>query len=74
MQLTLERDVQEPSKVRQAHTLRLVIERAATQTAQVLNIARMSEAVGIDAKTARDYPRLLEAVFLLRSCRLGTAR
>lgn len=66
VQLTLERDVQELSKVRQAHTLPLVLERAAGQTAQVLNVARMSEAAGIDAKTARDYLRLLEAVFLLR--------
>jgi predicted AAA+ superfamily ATPase len=66
VRLTLERDVQELSKVRQAHTLPLILERAAGQTAQVLNAARMAEATGIDDKTARDYLRLLEAVFLLR--------
>lgn len=66
VRLTLERDIQELSKVRQAHTLPLILERAAGQTAQVLNVARLSDAAGIDAKTARDYLRLLEAVFLLR--------
>lgn len=66
VRLTLERDVQELSKVRQAHTLPLILERIAGQTAQVLNVARLSDAAGIDAKTARDYLRLLEAVFLLR--------
>ncbi len=66
VRLTLERDAQELSKVRQAHTLPLILERAAGQTAQVLNTARMAHATGIDGKTARDYLRLLEAVFLLR--------
>ncbi len=66
VRLTLERDAQELSKVRQAHTLPLILERAAGQTAQVLNTARMADATGIDGKTARDYLRLLEAVFLLR--------
>ncbi|MFT4166006.1 MAG: ATP-binding protein [Microlunatus sp.] len=66
VRLTLERDVRELSKVRQAHTLPLILERAAGQTAQILNVARMSELTGIDAKTARDYLRLLEAVFLLQ--------
>lgn len=66
VRLTLERDAQELSKVRQAHTLPLILERAAGQTAQVLNTARMANATGIDGKTARDYLRLLEAVFLLR--------
>jgi predicted AAA+ superfamily ATPase len=66
VRLTLERDAQELSKVRQAHTLPLILERAAGQTAQVLNTARMADATGIDGKTARDYLRLLEAVFLVR--------
>ncbi len=66
VRLTLERDVQELSKIRQAHTLPLILERAAGQTAQVLNATRMADATGVDNKTARDYLRLLEAVFLLR--------
>lgn len=66
VRLTLERDVQELSKVRQAHTLPVVLQHAAGQTAQILNATRIAEASGIDDKTARDYLRLLEAVFLLR--------
>ena len=66
VRLTLERDVQELSRVRQAHTLPIVLERLAGQTAQVLNGARLADGLGIDEKTARDYVRLLEAVFLVR--------
>jgi uncharacterized protein len=65
VRLTLERDVQELSRVRQAHTLPVILERAAGQTAQVLNVASLAQGVGVDEKTARDYVRLLEAVFLL---------
>jgi hypothetical protein len=66
VRLTLERDVQELSRIRQAHTLPAILERAAGQSAQVLNTADLARGVGIDEKTARDYVRLLEAVFLLR--------
>ena len=52
--------------MRQAHTLPIVLERLAGQTAQVLNGARLADGLGIDEKTARDYVRLLEAVFLVR--------
>lgn len=65
VRLTVERDAQELSRIRQAHTLPTVLERAAGQTAQVLNAARLAHGVGVDEKTARDYLRLLEAVFLL---------
>lgn len=66
VRLTLDRDVQELSHIRQAHTLPGVVERLTAQTAQVLNGAQLAEGLGIDAKTARDYVRLLEAVFLVR--------
>lgn len=66
VRLTLERDVQELSRVRQAHTLPVILERAAGQSAQVLNTAELARGAGVDEKTARDYVRLLEAVFLLR--------
>lgn len=66
VRLTLERDVQELSRVRQAHTLPLALQRLAGQTAQVLNGAALASGIGIDEKTARDYVRLLEAVFLVR--------
>ncbi|MGH3975218.1 MAG: ATP-binding protein [Pseudonocardiaceae bacterium] len=66
VRLTLERDVQELSRVRQAHTLPVILERAAGQTAQVLNVSALAHGVGVDEKTARDYLRLLESVFLLQ--------
>ncbi|MCL2454723.1 MAG: ATP-binding protein [Micrococcales bacterium] len=66
VQLTLERDVQTLSRLRQARVLPAVLERLAGQTAQVLNSARLADGLGIDDKTARDYVRLLEAVFLAR--------
>lgn len=66
VRLTLERDVHDLSRVRQAHTLPSVLERLAGQTAQVLNGAAVAANLGIDDKTGRDYVRLLEAVFLVR--------
>lgn len=66
VQLSLERDVQELSRLRQAHTLPRVLERLAGQTAQVFNGAAAASDLGIDDKTGRDYVRLLEAVFLVR--------
>jgi len=66
VRLTLERDVQELSRVRQAHTLPVILERVAGQSAQVLNAAELARAAGVDETTARDYLRLLEAVFLIQ--------
>lgn len=57
----------ELARVRQAHTLPSVLERLAGQTAQVLNGAQLAAGLGIDEKTVRDYVRLLESVFLIRS-------
>lgn len=66
VRLTLERDVQELSRVRQAHTLPAILERTAGQTAQVLNAAELANGAGVDESTVRDYLRLLEAVFLVQ--------
>lgn len=66
VRLSLERDVHELSRVRQAHTLPSVLERLAGQTGQVFNGAAVAANLGIDDKTGRDYVRLLEAVFLVR--------
>jgi uncharacterized protein len=66
VRLTLERDVLELSRVRASHALPTVLDRVAGQTAQVLNVAHLADGIGVDAKTARDYLRLLEAVFLVR--------
>jgi predicted AAA+ superfamily ATPase len=63
--LSLERDVRELSKIRQAASLPPLLAKLASQTAQVLNITRAASSVGLDVKTADSYVRLLEAVFLL---------
>ncbi len=67
VRLTLERDVQELSRIRQARALPALLQRIAGQTSQVLNNNHLAEGLGLDEKTARDYIRLLEAVFLVRT-------
>lgn len=66
VRLTLERDVLDLSRLRQAHALPAVLERLAGQTAQVLNVSAVAQKVELDFNTVRDYVRLLEAVFLVR--------
>ncbi|WP_261575998.1 ATP-binding protein [Frankia gtarii] len=63
--LSLERDVRDLSRIRQAASLPALLERLAGQTAQILNITRAASSVRLDEKTAHSYVRLLEAVFLL---------
>jgi len=63
--LTLERDVQELAKIRQAATMPAFLARLASQSGQILNVTRAASDVGLDEATARNYLRLLEAVFLL---------
>jgi uncharacterized protein len=63
--LSLERDVQELSKIRQAASLPPLLEKLARQTGQVLNITRAASSVRLDERTADSYLRLLEAIFLL---------
>ena len=65
VRLTLERDVRDLSRVRQAHALPSVLQHLAGQTAQVLNISAIAQKTNLEINTARDYIRLLEAVFLL---------
>ena len=65
VRLSLERDVRELSKIRQAASLPPLLERLAGQTAQLLNINKAANAVHLDDGTAGSYLRLLEAVFLL---------
>jgi len=66
VRLTLERDVRDLSRVRQAHALPSVLERLAGQTAQVLNVSAVAQTTNLELNTTRDYTRLLEAVFLIR--------
>lgn len=63
--LVVERDVLEIRKVRQRQVLPQVLRRLADQTGQVVNVANIADAVGLDATTVKDYLGLLEAVFLV---------
>ena len=66
---SLERDLRELAKLRQAALLPNLLERLAAQTAQVLNVSRAARETSprspIDEKTAESWLRLLEAVFLI---------
>ncbi len=65
MELVLERDVLELSRVHQRRQLPLLLRRLAGQTAQVLNIASAARAIGMEKSTAESYTKLLETVFLV---------
>lgn len=66
---SLERDLRELAKLRQAALLPNLLERLAAQTAQVLNVSHAARETSprspIDEKTAESWIRLLEAVFLI---------
>lgn len=65
IQLVIERDVMELSRVRQRRALPLLLRRLASQTGQVLNITAAARVAGIEKSTAENYTKLLEAVFLI---------
>jgi len=65
VRLTLERDVRELARIEQAAVLPRLLERLAGQTAQVLNLSRAAQTLKISERTADNYLRLLEAVFLV---------
>jgi predicted AAA+ superfamily ATPase len=66
LELVLERDVLELSRVHQRRQLPLLLRRLAGQTAQVLNIADAARAIGMEKSTAESYTKLLETVFLVQ--------
>jgi uncharacterized protein len=66
LELVIERDVLELTRVRQRRQLPLLLAQLASQTAQMLNIARAATAIGMDKSTAESYTKLLEAVFLIQ--------
>ena len=66
VELVIERDALEISRVRQRSTLPALLGRLASQTGQVLNIAKAARAIGIEKSTAESYTNLLEAVFLIQ--------
>lgn len=65
IELVIERDVMELTRIEQRRQLPLLLHRLAGQTAQVLNIAHAARAIGMEPSTAEAYTRLLEAVFLV---------
>ena len=65
LRLVIERDVIELSRIQQRETMPRLLARLAGQLAQVLNIARVAAAVGIESSTAEHYIRLLEATFVV---------
>ena len=65
LELVIERDVLELSRVHQRRQLPLLLRQLASQTAQVLNIAKAARAIGMEKSTAESYTKLLETVFLV---------
>jgi predicted AAA+ superfamily ATPase len=63
--LVIERDVMELTRVRQRRQLPLLLRQLASQTAQVLNVTKAGATIGIEKSTAENYTKLLEAVFLV---------
>ncbi|MFF5226950.1 ATP-binding protein [Dactylosporangium sp. NPDC000521] len=66
LDLVIERDVIELSRVRQREMLPRLLSQLAAGSGQVLNIAATAQAVGMEKSSAENYLRLLEAVFLVQ--------
>ncbi len=64
--LVLDRDVIELSRVRQREMLPRLLRQLAAQSSQVLNIAAAGDSIGMEKSSAENYVRLLEAVFLVQ--------
>lgn len=63
--MVIERDVLEIRRVRQRQVLPLVLRHLAAQTASVLNMSTIANAVQLDSKLVSDFVALLESVFLI---------
>jgi len=63
--LVLERDVLELSRIRQRDMLPRLLRQLAAQSGQVLNVAAAGQAIDLEKSTAENYVKLLEAVFLI---------
>ncbi len=71
VRFTLQRDVRDIARIEQAAVMPRLLERLAGQTAQVPNLARAAQDLKISERTADNYLRLLEAVFLVQRLRRG---
>lgn len=63
--VVIERDVLELSRVRQRALLPRLLTRLAAQTGQLLSVAKAADDLSMDRSTAENYTKLLEAVFLV---------
>ena len=63
--LVIERDVLDLARIRHRRQLPRLLRQFASQTGQMLNIARTAAAIEMDKSTAENYTKLLEAVFLV---------
>jgi uncharacterized protein len=63
--LVVDKDVMDISRVRQREMLPRLLGQLAARSGQVLNIAATSGAIGLERSTAENYVKLLEAVFLV---------
>lgn len=66
LELVIERDVLELSRIRQRQQLPRLLSRLASQTGGLLNIASAANSIQMEESTAENYTKLLEAVFLIR--------
>jgi predicted AAA+ superfamily ATPase len=65
LDLVIDRDVIELSRVRQREMLPRLLAQLAARSGQVLNIAATAQAIGMEKSSAENYLKLLEAVFLV---------
>jgi len=66
LDLVIDRDVVELTRVRQREMLPRLLNVLASRSGQVLNVAAAADAVGMEKSSAENYLRLLEAVFLIQ--------
>jgi predicted AAA+ superfamily ATPase len=59
------RDASELQRIRQRQLVADLLDRLAGQTAQVLNLSKLTDSLGVDRKTAEEHLRLLEDLFLV---------
>ncbi len=69
LDLVTERDVLDISRIRQREAMPRLLQRLATQTAQLLNMAQASAHAGLQASVGEQYTLLLEAVFMIHRVR-----
>lgn len=63
--LVIDKDVLDISRVRQREMLPRLLRQLAARSGQVLNMAAISGTIGLEKSTAENYIKLLEAVFLV---------